>query len=68
MHARDGVFCCGVTSFRKSTPSARKIARTSVFIKADLPDVIDAFVSGYQRKDSFGKTGHGFTALRERRS
>ncbi len=42
------VFCCRVTFLRESTPSARKIARTSVFIKADLLDVIDAFVSGFR--------------------
>jgi hypothetical protein len=31
------------------------MVRISVFIKADLLDVIDAFVSGYQRKDSWKK-------------
>jgi hypothetical protein len=44
------------------------MVRISVFIKADLLDVIDAFVSGYQRKDSLEKNRHGFTALRERRN
>src|SRR5215510_5829006 len=33
------------------------MVRISVFIKADLLDVIDAFVSGYQRKDSLEKPG-----------
>jgi hypothetical protein len=33
------------------------MVRMSVFIKADLLDVIDAFVSGHQRKNSLEKPG-----------
>jgi hypothetical protein len=33
------------------------MVRISVFIKADLLDVIDGFVPGYQRKDSLEKPG-----------